>query len=228
MKKIRNIGWFHLVVLPVLLVSCENFPRDPDNTLNKVRDATLFAGITENPPYVSLRDSAPEGFEVDMIKAFAEELNAEVQWVKGSEEQIMRLLEDNQVQICAGGFSSESLWKKHVYFAQPHDTLIYKWGVPETASLPSKLKDKEVQVKRGSTAATFVQEKGGKPVFIDSLISNLPLVAAPVEDLIELNYTVSEDKLGEEKIALAISHGENAFLMKLENFLTDYEKQSRK
>lgn len=71
-------------------VSCYRFPRDPDHTLEKVQNSKLPLGITENPPYVIFGKDGPSGKEIEMIKSFAQSLNAEVEWIEGSEEEIMK------------------------------------------------------------------------------------------------------------------------------------------
>ena len=216
-----------IALIMITGVSCDRFPRDPDHTLEKVQNSNLPVGITENPPYVIFGKDGPSGKEIEMIKSFAQSLNAEVEWVKGCEEEIMTMLKEGQVNLCAGGFNTKSVWKKHVYFTTPHDTIIYRWGTPRNTPLPDDLNGERVYIKRGSPAGAYVHHKGGQPIYLDSLKGSESLIAAPERILRRWGYSISENKIKEEKISLAAQKGENAFVEKLEKFLTQYEKESR-
>lgn len=214
-----------LLVLAGSLPACRQFPKDPHGTLESVQNNTLVAGITENPPYVIFGQDEPSGHEVALIRAFASDLNAEVEWVKGPESTVLNLLKEGRIDVAAGGFHQGSVWKKHVYFAKPHDTLVYKWGVPATILLPDGLKDEVVYVPKASVAASYAVKAKAKVVYADSLTGSEPLVVAPEEELNKMGYHISEKALQKDRISLAIRKGENAFLERLENFISDYERK---
>lgn len=211
----------------ICLTSCEQYPKDPANTLEKVQNNVLRAGITESPPYVIIKNDEPSGIEVEIIKGFAQELNARIEWVKGSEETIMELLKERELHICAGGFSSKSLWKKHVYLVEPHDTLVYSWGVP-SGKLPEEIEDKDVYVKRGTIAGALAAKKDAKPIYVDSLSGNEPLILAPKKDLRKMDYNISEETVKKVMISLAIPKGENAFLEKLNTYINRDEQKNKR
>ena len=209
------------------MTGCGQFPKDPENTLNKVRNNVLRAGITENHPYVIIEGAEPAGTEVELIKGLARKLNARIEWTKGSEETIMTLLKERELDICAGGFNKKSLWKKHVFFVTPHDTLFFTWGVP-SGTVPAKLKDKDVYVKRGSVAGAFVSKKNGKPIYKDTLNGKEPVIAAPADELRKLGYKISKETLKKEEISLAVPKGENAFIEKLETYILSYGRKNKR
>lgn len=218
----RTYSAFFLAAI-LLICSCDRYPQDQRGTIEQVQGDILKVGVVENPPYIIFSNGALTGIEVELIRQFAGSLNARIDWVKGTEGNTMLLLENGQINLAAGGFPRLSPWKKHVYFANPHDTLIFKWGVPPGTSLPGDLKDKEVFVRKGSVAGAYVHQAKGKPIYRDSLTGKEPLAAAPVRDLQRLGFTLSKKDLNQEKISLAIQRGENAFLEKLDAFIYQYE-----
>lgn len=210
------------LILFCLCVSCENYPRDPEGTLKKTEGKILRVGITENPPFVLFEKEGPGGTEVQLIKAFAKDLNADIRWIKGSEATIFTLLKKGAIDIAAGGFRHQSVWKKHVHFTNPHDTIILKWGVPPGQDIPTQLKGKTIYVENGLAAGVAVEKQDARIVYLDTLQGHEPLVVAPAEELIKLKYNTSEDVLAEEKVSFAIQKGENAFLKRLEIFIKEY------
>lgn len=207
------------------LSSCDQqYPKDPENTLEKVEEGILRAGITEAPPYVIFNDGGePAGIEVEIIKEFAKQLNARIEWTKGSESTILELLKERELDICAGGFSSKSVWKKHVHFATPHDTLVYTWGVPSGA-IPDEIEDNEVHVKKGTIAGALAAKNGANTQYKDDFSGDEPIIVAPAEELQKMGYLISEETMKEEMISFAIQKGENAFLERLTLHITKNEK----
>lgn len=81
----------HTVAIMIALVLCAcDIPRDPEGTLERVSGATMHVGVTHHPPWVQLGDSEPTGVEVQLVRHFAEEIDAEIEWVEGSEEELFR------------------------------------------------------------------------------------------------------------------------------------------
>lgn len=128
----------------LLIFSCENYPHDLRNTLNEVRNNKLVVGVTEHPPYVEVRNGEVTGKEIDLINGFARQLNAEVEWITAPAEIVLLLLENGEIDIAAGGFNKDIVWKKRVHFVHPHDTIIYTMGVPPGKTFPENFKDSEV------------------------------------------------------------------------------------
>lgn len=218
----RSLNYLFIVAL--FCYCCERYPIDQRGTLQEVTGRILIAGVTENPPYVVLQNGVPTGIEVGMIRAFADNLNAEIEWIAGTEENIFLLLEKGKIHIAAGGFKKDNVWKKRVHFIHPYDTVIYKWGCPPEIAVPESLKDETVYVLKGSVAAAYAPDRT-RVIFKDSLDGTEPLVVAAENDLKLLGYSVSHKKLKEQYLSLAIRNGENAFLKEIEKSLRSYEKR---
>ncbi len=215
---------FTCIVLLLLTFSCHRYPRDLRNTLDKVQNNKLVVGVTEHPPYVELKNGEITGTEIELIKGFSKQLNAEIEWITAPAEIIFLLLESGEIDIAAGGFNKDIVWKKHVHFVHPHDTIVYSIGVPPGKSFPENFKDREVTVKKNSVAGVYAKKKkGARIAFTDSITGKENLVAASKEELTALGYQIAEKPLKKEYISLAIQNGENAFLKKLEVFIHSYE-----
>ncbi|MGV3585911.1 MAG: transporter substrate-binding domain-containing protein [Adhaeribacter sp.] len=114
--KLKKLIWLNIL----LLVGCDNYPRDPDKTLEQVRNGTLVVGYTENPPWVINTPQEPTGLEPQLIKEFAAALNARVQWQKDSEQDLFERLEKKELHLVIGGLTAKNEWKKKISFTQPY------------------------------------------------------------------------------------------------------------
>jgi ABC-type amino acid transport substrate-binding protein len=83
-------------------------------------------GITEQPPWTlrtepkETRDAGAVGIEPDLAKGFANQLDAKVQWIWGSEQQLFDALERFELDMAIGGFTDDNPWKKRVGFTKPY------------------------------------------------------------------------------------------------------------
>jgi hypothetical protein len=46
-------------------VGCTEYPKDPNNTLDKITNGTMVVGFSENAPWVIKTTGEPEGIEPD-------------------------------------------------------------------------------------------------------------------------------------------------------------------
>ncbi|PSR56758.1 ABC transporter substrate-binding protein [Adhaeribacter arboris] len=110
-----------LLLLMVLLTSaCDNFPRDPDETLTKIKNNTLLVGYTENPPWVVKTKAEPTGLEVELIKNFAKTQGAKISWVNDTEQDLFQKLEKRELYLVIGGFTDKNTWKTKISFTRPY------------------------------------------------------------------------------------------------------------
>jgi len=108
-----------LFILLLCLYGCENFPKDPEKTLTKVKNGTLVVGYSENPPWVVKTDSIPSGIEPELIQAFAKTLNAQVDWRNDTEQNLVEDLEKRKVHLLIAGITDDSPWKNKAGFTRP-------------------------------------------------------------------------------------------------------------
>lgn len=106
------MDWFRsgsiIYLLLILAVSsCENYPRDPNETLKKVTNGRLVVGITHEP--------SPEKMET--VVSFARSLNAGVKWEKNTEENLFEKLKENEIHLLISDLSMDTPWKDHVALA---------------------------------------------------------------------------------------------------------------
>lgn len=117
----RAVGLAVLLLgLPFLLAGCDDYPKDPAGTLSRVRGGTLYAGITENPPWAVTENGKASGIEVHLVEEFARSLDAKVQWSEISGPAAMRKLEERKLDIVVGGFLESDPWKSRVGFSRAY------------------------------------------------------------------------------------------------------------
>lgn len=110
-----------VVVLALLLTAC-GIPRDPEGTLERVQGSSMRVGIAEHDPWTSLRDG-PSGIEVELVEAFARDLDAEIEWVEGAESEVLESIELGNLDLAIGGFTADDPWASRVSFIQPYYVL---------------------------------------------------------------------------------------------------------
>ncbi|GLB68628.1 transporter substrate-binding domain-containing protein [Arthrobacter mangrovi] len=131
---------FLAALLVPLLAGCGlKMPSDPEGTLDRVAGGTLRVGISHNPPWTetgtgsgpanananaatgtSSAGTGPAGTEAELVRAFAAEHNARVEWVSGGESNLVRRLERGELDLVVGGLTKDSPWSKHAALTQPY------------------------------------------------------------------------------------------------------------
>ena len=218
--------WYILIFITVTM-GCDDFPKDPGNTLNDAKNNVLRVGIAESGKWAQVNNGDYTGIEVNLIKDYAKSINAEIKWIPGSQTHLIDLLNEDEIDVAIGGFTKKSPFEKHAGFTRPHHVEEIRLGIPAGNIIPDDIKDKEVWVEPGSEALVAVKKKKGKPVLIDSLSLPVNLVAAPTEELRKYNLQISDYTLTKVEHVIAIQKGENAFLESLERFIDKYEQKKR-
>lgn len=108
-------------VLAVVLSGCGiSIPTDPDGTLDRVRGGELRVGVSPNPGFIEVGGGRPSGAEIDAIEAFADHLDADIDWTVGSEEALVRALEDERLDLVAGGLTDQTPWIDKAGVTRPY------------------------------------------------------------------------------------------------------------
>ncbi|WP_405219225.1 transporter substrate-binding domain-containing protein [Agrococcus sp. Ld7] len=105
----------------ILLGGCASIPADPDGTLERVQGGTLRVGVTENAPWVVLGEGDdPTGTEPELVRAFAERVDAEVEWTQGSETRLADALEGGELDLVVGGLLDDTPWAEVAAVTRPY------------------------------------------------------------------------------------------------------------
>src|SRR5688500_9905358 len=97
-----------ICALALLLGACDATPWDPEGTLDRVSGSIMRVGVTASEPWVSIESGDPTGVEVTLVQRFAESLDAEIEWVEGSEEELFGALKYGEIDLLIGGLSIRS------------------------------------------------------------------------------------------------------------------------
>ena len=199
----------------------QDVPRDPDGTLNRVRDGTMRVGVTDHDPWVRLGDpDAPYGVEPVLLRRFAATLGADVEWVAGSEEELMGAMQEGQLDIVVGGLTMKSPWKKEAALTRPYLTTRLLVGVGTGITVAEDLAGIDVAFERGSVAGGLLERRtDARPVAVEQLRDARGAVATDEWLLDDLNLQASGVVLEKTDHVMAAPLGENAWLVALERFL---------
>jgi polar amino acid transport system substrate-binding protein len=206
--------------LALLFAACD-IPRDPHDTLSRVRGDTLRVGVTAAPPWVIDRDGEPDGVEPELVRRFARELGAEVRWSWGSLAEHMEALEHYDLDVAIGGIEHGSPWGSRVGFTEPyHTSHVIIAGPPGAPPLTRDAIDGvPVTVPAGGPIAALVRDAGAVPNVVDSLTHAVGPVSAPDWQLRNLGRDTVGVRLHRSRYVMAVPPGENGFLMALEDAL---------
>lgn len=216
----RNPLCFLLLLLITGFFSgCDAYPNDPKHSLKEARENKLRVGYMQAPPWIFMEEGDIKGLEAEIVKGFAKEIGAEVEWVKGTEEELMPLLEAFELHMVVGGITKSTPWKKHVGLTNPYRKEKVFICSTEGGAVPEEIEDLQVGVKRGSAVGAYVKKKKGLPVYLDSLDTYSGLVAVYEYELDKIGCSRSELTIKTEAHVLAVPKGENNLLMTLEEYL---------
>jgi polar amino acid transport system substrate-binding protein len=203
---------------------CE-IPQDPDGTLDRVTGGTMRVGVTEADPWVTLERGEPTGgVEVELVRRFARDLDAEIEWIDGSEEELVNALKEGSLDLLVAGMTNKSRWHKDVAFTRPYVESKVAIGVPEQDAARDDFDGETVAAERGTEEEALLENHTDALVDpVDSLAGVSGPVAAHEYVLDDLDLVPSEVELSKEKHVIALPLGENAWMVRLERFLLSRE-----
>jgi polar amino acid transport system substrate-binding protein len=214
------------LVAAVALVGCD-VPQDPDGTLDRVSGGSMRVGVTQADPWVRLEGDQPSGgVEVELVRRFARDLDAQVEWVDGSEEELVNAAKEGSLDLVITGMTKKSRWKKDVTFTRPYVETKAVIGVPPAEADREDFDGVRVAAERGSVEEALLENKTDALVEpVDSLAGQDGPVAAFEYVLDDLELEPSQVELESEKHVMALPFGENAWLVRLERFLLNREDE---
>ncbi|AMM49935.1 hypothetical protein TH61_00355 [Rufibacter sp. DG15C] len=123
MKQYFQLPLVLCICLVGLLAGCTQYPKDPEDTLTKVTGGTLVVGYSENAPWVVDGANGPSGLEADLVRGYAKTINAQIEWKKDTEQDLLHALEENQLHVVIAGITDDTPWKKNISFTRPYAEL---------------------------------------------------------------------------------------------------------
>lgn len=112
-----------VATLLLLLSGCgASLPMDPHGTLDRAENGTLRVGVTANPPWVEIENGEPTGREPDLIREFAAQRDAIIEWTAGSEAVLTSALERGELDVVIGGFLDDTPWADMAAVTRPYTT----------------------------------------------------------------------------------------------------------
>ena len=115
-----------------VLSACQ--PIVPLTKLHQIQqEKTLKVGILFNPTSYFVDNSGPAGFEYDLIQAFGEYIDAEIELVPSYHvAELLPKLENGQVDLLVGGLTATTGRSKNFRYSPPYyyvsQKLVYKQG----------------------------------------------------------------------------------------------------
>lgn len=210
-----------LLVLALSMLAGCDIPRDPEKTLERVSGGTLRAGLIEFPPWAFLDDGEPAGIEVELVEAFAEEIDAAVEWFPASESEAFAALHVGEVDLVIGGLTAKSPFSKEGALIHPYVTTQTVVGFPADDAASEDIAGKEIAVEKGTAEAGFLEKTDAVPVEVEDIVDATGLRVVENWMLDDLGLTDLGVQLDETDHVMAVRLGENAFMVRLERFLLD-------
>lgn len=212
-----------LVLLLPLLLSCSDFPRDAEGTLNRIKShreirVGIIDGVSHPQPLAWYRR------EIDLVKEFAARLDSKTIWIHGTQSSLLELLNKHELDIAIGGYTEDSPLKSEAAFTKPYTEERITIGVYANEPLPEKIKGLTIVVTDAAVAA-YVKSKEALPVIKNEISDTDRYAAGPERALRAMNRQVSDITLHTERRVIAVPKGENALLVEVEKFIADYESK---
>jgi polar amino acid transport system substrate-binding protein len=214
-------------ILAVLLVGGCGIPRDPESTLDRVRGGVLRVGVTESEPWTRLEAGQPTGVEVELVERFAAEVGARVEWVDGSEADLIAALEVRELDLVIGGLTADTPWQAKAAITRSYATTRVVVAVPASQPVPDDIAGLRVAVEAGTDAAGILEDKTDAiPVRVADVTEVQGSAVAVDEWLLDdLDLRDTGVHLTKSKHVMATPMGENAFLVRLERFLIAHQDE---
>jgi polar amino acid transport system substrate-binding protein len=210
------------LLLVTATAGCQ-WPRDPDGTLEHVRNGVLRVGITGNPPWTVVADDAePAGVEPELVRRLAVRLGARVEWSGGTESTLMPAVKDRTLDLVIGGLNATAPWTAEASLSRPYITTRTVVAAPPGVTVPAELDGVRVAVRAGTPDVAALDGTGAEVVTVGEVTGTTGLPAAVGEwEVAALGLAASEHEIAAEDHVWATPPGENGWQVEVEGFLLD-------
>jgi hypothetical protein len=110
---------FGYLLLAWMACGC-GVPRDAAGTLEFVQRGTMRVGVVANQPWVVDDGDHVGGVEGRLAEAIAASLGARIEWIRMPEFELIRALENREIQLVIGGFEPGLTWAERVAITRPY------------------------------------------------------------------------------------------------------------
>ena len=183
----------------------------------------MRVGYTASDPWVVPGGSEPQGIEPELVRAFAESIDAEIGWFEGSEAELMEALEFRELDLVIGGLTATNPWSSKVALTHPYVTTQVVVAAPQGEPIPKDIAGLPVAVEEGTSVAGVLAKTDADVTHVSDVTHAEGAVAVDNWLLDDLGLTDTGVTLEEHDHVLAVPMGENALLVKLERFLLGNE-----
>jgi len=203
-----------------------DWPRDAAGTLGDVRGGVLRVGATASPPWVSLSgDSAGGsvgGAEARLVERLADRLDARVEWVRGTESELMAALRERVLDLVVGGLDAEAPWTREASLTRPYVRMRTVVAVPAGVPVPADLTGVPVAVEAGTADVAALADEGARPILVAEVTGRerTPVVVEEWQ-VAALGLRRTATDLARHDHVWAVPLGENGWQVEVERFLLD-------
>lgn len=222
------IGWGNqepvkrLMILLVISLAACGVPRDPGGTLARASGGVMRVGVTDAPPWVELGENAPDGIEVRLVERFAEEIEAEIEWVEGSEQELFGALGFRELDLVLGGLTTETPWSAEAAITHPYLTTATLVAVPDESEASEDIAGLEVGVEANTEIAGLLRKTDVHVVEVDGIEDYDGPVAIENYLADDLEVVDTGVRLSESDHVFALPMGENDWMTTVEAFLLEH------
>jgi polar amino acid transport system substrate-binding protein len=197
-------------------------------TLERVRGGEMRVGVAVNEPWTRM-DGGPSGVEVELMRDFAAELDAEPVFVRGTVPDMLVAARQGEVDVLIGGLTDASPGvreQKEAAMTVAYLKTRHLVGVPPGEEPFDDPSGREVAVARLDASAAHLKEQGAEPLLVGDLsAAKTPVVAYPWQ-LEAWGFEPTGVELPEERHVMAVPLGENGWLVALERFLVSHQDEA--
>ena len=217
-----------ILVTAVILVACTSPPADPEGTLERVQGGTMRVGVTASDPWTTFSGGAPDGVEVEIVERLAAELDAEIDWFTGSEEELFAALKHGRLDLVIGGLGAKNPYAKEAALTHPYLTTQVVIAVPSRGDIPEDVAGLPVAVEEGTEEAGILEKTDARPVLVEDVTRAEGARAIGDWLLDDLDLVDTGVTLVETDHGLAVRLGENGWMVTIERFLLDHARDVRR
>ncbi len=181
----------------------------------------MHEGVKDNPPWVELVELDLEARRYALAERFAAGIEAEIEWIEGSEEELFAALEVHKLDLVVGGITSGAPWASVAALTHPYLTTASLVAVPEGREPPDDIAAFEVGVESSSELEGLLRKTDARVIEVEDVAAHEGAVAIDNYLLDDLDVVDTGVRLGDTDHVFAVPMGENDWMTTIERFLLE-------